>query len=61
MKVFILYQSDVWKNRHSRVFYGVFKTQKKAIECAKVNELYNCITEVEIVEVTLNEFVDSLL
>ena len=56
MKLYLLFQSDVWKNKESRVFFGVFKTQKKANENAKSQELYNCISEVEIVEVTLNNF-----
>ena len=56
MKVFILFQTDVWKSKASRVCFGVFDTRAKAIESAKWQELYNCISEVVVVEVTINQF-----
>ncbi len=56
MKVFILFQTDVWKSKASRVCFGVFDTRAKAIESAKWQELYNCISEVVVIEVTINQF-----
>lgn len=54
MKLFILFQTDVWKSKASRVFFGVFDCRTKAIDCAKYNGLYSHTTEVVIEEVTLN-------
>jgi len=56
MKLFILYQTDVWKSKASRVCFGVFDTRNKAIDSAKWQQLYNCILEVVVLEVTLNAF-----
>ncbi len=56
MKVFILFQTDVWKSKESRVCFGVFDTRAKAIESAKWQKLYNCISEVVVIEVTINQF-----
>lgn len=56
MKVFILFQTNVWKSKASRVCFGVFDTRAKAIESAKWQELYNCISEVVVIEVTINQF-----
>jgi hypothetical protein len=56
MKLFILYQTDVWKSKASRVCFGVFDTRNKAIDSAKWQQLYNCISEVIVLEVTLNAF-----
>ena len=54
MTLFILFQTDVWKSRASRVFFGVFDCRNKAIDCAKYHSLYSSNTEVVIEEVTLN-------
>lgn len=54
MKLFILFQTDVWKSKASRVFFGVFDTRTKAIDCAKYHGLYSYNNEVVIEEVTLN-------
>ncbi|SNB01712.1 conserved hypothetical protein [Flavobacterium psychrophilum] len=56
MKLFILYQTDNWKSRASRVCFGVFDTRAKAIDSAKWQELYNHNSEVVVLEVTLNLF-----
>ncbi len=55
-QVFILYQTDIHKTKKSRVCFGVFDTEVKAVENAKVNDLYTHESEVEIVEVTINKF-----
>lgn len=54
MKLFILYQTDLWKSKASRVFFGVFDCRKKALDCAKYHCLYSNNTDVLIEEVTLN-------
>jgi len=54
MTLFILFQTDVWKSKASRVFFGVFDSRIKAIDCAKYHDLYSSATEVVIEEVTLN-------
>ena len=56
MKLFILYQTDKWKYKASRVCFGIFDTRAKAIDCAKWQELYNFNSEVVVLEVTLNLF-----
>lgn len=56
MKLFILYQTDIWKSKISRVFYGIFDSRLKAIDCAKYNGLYDQNAKVVIEEVTLNIF-----
>ena len=56
MKLFILYQTDQWKSKASRVCFGVFSTRELAIDAAKANGLYNSDSEVVISEMTLNEF-----
>ncbi|MFC4510239.1 hypothetical protein ACFO28_07975 [Flavobacterium buctense] len=56
MKLFILYQTDLWKSKASRVFFGIFDSRAKAIDCAKWQELYTHNSEVVVLEVTLNLF-----
>ncbi|MGV9003279.1 hypothetical protein [Flavobacterium sp.] len=56
MKIFILYQTDTWKSRASRVFFGIFDTRDKAMDYAKYNELYQYNAAVVVVEVALNQF-----
>ena len=56
MKLFLLFQTDNWKSRASRVFFGAFDTRAKALDYAKYNDLYWYNSEVLVLEVTLNEF-----
>ena len=56
MKLFILYQTDNWKSRASRIFFGIFDSRNKAKDFAKYYELYCYNAEVEIIEVSLNQF-----
>jgi len=58
MKLFILYQTDIWKTKASRVCFGIFDSRVKAIESAKWNELYSYSSEVVIIELVLNEFLE---
>ncbi len=55
MKLFILYQSDIWKTKSSRIYCGIFDSREKAIDCAKYNGLYSKYVAVIVEEVTLNQ------
>lgn len=59
MKLFILYQTDIWKSKASRVCFGVFDCRNKAIDIAKYNGLYCSCAEVVIEEINLNQFQES--
>lgn len=54
--IYILFQTDVHRTRASRVFFGVFSSERRAIDAAKANGLYTCDAEVEIIECEINEF-----
>ena len=56
MSVFLLFQTDSWKSRASRVFFGAFDSRIKALDYAKYNDLYRYNSGVLIVEVILNQF-----
>ncbi|MFC4740442.1 hypothetical protein ACFO3U_10595 [Flavobacterium ponti] len=56
MSIFLLFQTDTWKSRASRVFFGAFDSRIKALDYAKYNELYWCNSDVVVVEVVLNQF-----
>ena len=56
MSVFLLFQTDSWKSKASRVFFGVFDSRKKALDFAEYNELCWCNSKVLVVEVKLNQF-----
>ena len=54
MTLFILYQTDIWKLKTSRVFFGVFDCRTEATDCAKCHGLFTNTSAVEIEEVILN-------
>lgn len=56
MKLFLLFQTDNWKSRASRVFFGAFDSRTKALDYAKYNDLSWYNSKILVVEVTLNEF-----
>lgn len=56
MKVYILFQTDIYKSNKSRVFFGVFSTEIDAIDSAKENGLYTSDSEVEIIECEIGKF-----
>ena len=56
MKVYILFQTDVHKTKSSRVCFGVFSTEEKAITVAKENDLYSYQSEVAIIECDIDKF-----
>ena len=55
MKLFILYQTDKWKTKSSRIFFGVFDCRKKAQDCAKYRKLETGESKIVIEEATLNQ------
>jgi hypothetical protein len=59
MKLFILYQTDIWKSKASRIFFGIFDCRNKAVDIAKYNGLYCPYAKVVIEEITLNQFEES--
>jgi hypothetical protein len=59
MTLFILYQTDIWKSRTSRIYCGIFDSRIKAIDSAKYNGLYTDSTAVVVVQVTLNQFAEA--
>lgn len=56
MTLFILYQTDTWKTKSSRIYFGIFDSRIKAVDIAKYKGLYTSDAEVVIEEVTLNQF-----
>jgi|JI9StandDraft_1071089.scaffolds.fasta_scaffold942323_2 hypothetical protein len=56
MKLYILYQTDLWKNKTSQIFFGIFDCRCKALDSAKYNGLYAQNTKVIVEEVTINQF-----
>ena len=55
MILFILYQTDIWKSKASRIYFGIFDSRNKAIDCAKYYGLYCPNAKVVIEKVTLNQ------
>ncbi|MDR1584352.1 MAG: hypothetical protein LBS55_14065 [Prevotellaceae bacterium] len=56
MKVFVLFQTDIHRTKASRVFFGVFSTEVKAIDHAKENGFYRHDAEVVIIECEIDKF-----
>lgn len=56
MTVFVLFQTDIYRTRASRVFCGVFSTEAGAIDHAKANGLYTHDAEIVIIECELDKF-----
>lgn len=56
MKVFLLFQTDVWQTKSSRVCFGAFESYDKAEKVANDNDLYLGESGVYIAECTLNKF-----
>jgi len=56
MKVFLLYQTDKWQTKTTRVCFGVFESHDKAEKIAELNGLYLGECGVHIEERKLNEF-----
>lgn len=56
MKLFMLFQTDKWKTKASRVFFGIFDCRSKALDFAKYNNLSSMESTVVVLEVALNQF-----
>ncbi|MFV0536820.1 MAG: hypothetical protein ACK5M3_05530 [Dysgonomonas sp.] len=56
MKMYILFQTDVYRSKKSRVCFGVYSSSVKAIDAAKENDLYTSDAEVVIIECDLDQF-----
>lgn len=56
MTVFVLFQTDTYRTKASRVFFGVFSTEVKAIDHTKENGLYTHTAVVIIIECELDKF-----
>ena len=54
--VYVLFETDVYKSKFSRVFLGVFSSFNLANQYAKENNCYTNNTEVVILEVELDKF-----
>lgn len=59
MTLFILYQTDQWKSKASRIFFGVFDCRNKAKDCANYYNLNAHNSKILIEEVTLNQCKDK--
>lgn len=56
MKAYILFQTDIYKSNRSRVCFGVYSSEVKAIDAAKENSLYTHQAEVVIIECETDKF-----
>ena len=56
MKAYILFQTDIYKSKRSRVCFGLYSTKVKAIDAAKENDLYSHQSEVVIIECEIDKF-----
>ena len=54
--IYVLFETDVWKTKSSRIFLGVFSSFELANQFAKENNCYTNETEVVILEVELDKF-----
>jgi hypothetical protein len=53
---FYYFQTDSWRSKASRVFFGAFDSRTKALDYAKYNDLYWSNSKVIVVAVLLNQF-----
>lgn len=56
MKVYVLFQTDIWKTKSSRVFFGAFQCRTTAIDAAEKNGLVTYNSDIEIIECELGKF-----
>lgn len=56
--VYILFQTDIYKTKSSRVCFGVYSSEERAIEAAKKNDLYTHQAEVVVLECEIDTFVE---
>lgn len=58
--IFVLFETDVFKNKSSRVFKGVFTSEELAQEYAIINRIESTISSAEIIEVVTNIYSDNI-
>ena len=56
MSIFVLFQTDKYKTKWTRVFFGVFSSEELALSAAKEEGLISSDSEIDIVQTTLDEF-----
>lgn len=56
--VYVLFETDLHKSKFSRIFLGVFSSFNLANQYAKDNNCYTNNTEVVILEVELDKFLE---
>ncbi|MBC7845531.1 MAG: hypothetical protein H7Y10_03465 [Flavobacterium sp.] len=56
MELFILFQTDRYQSKSSKVCFGVFDSEEKAIEAANLESLSEYESEIVIEKCTLNQF-----
>ncbi len=57
--IYNLFQTDIWKSKNLRVFFGSFSSFEKANQAAKDLELYSYESDVVILEVVVDEIFDG--
>jgi hypothetical protein len=55
IKIYNLFQTDIWKSKASRIFFGSFSSFEKANQAAKDLKLYDFESEIVILEVVVDE------
>lgn len=58
--IFILFETDVFKTKSSRVLKGVFTSRELAEEHAIINRIESTISSAEIIEVETNIYSDNI-
>lgn len=56
MEYYLLYQTDIWYSKNSKILFGLFESFNLAVESAKLNNLYSDESGVLIEVVQLNTF-----
>lgn len=56
MTVYILFQTDIYKSKASRVCFGLYSSEVRAIYAAKMKGLYTNDAEVVIIECEMDKF-----
>lgn len=56
MTLFILYQTDAWKSKASRICFGIFDSREKALDIAKYHRLAGANAKIVIEKIMLNIF-----
>jgi len=62
MKVYLLTTKpcpDIYEFGRATI-HGVFSTRDGAINAAKQNRLYSCMTDTEVFEVTIDEIINNI-